>query len=74
MKKESVKISTYIRELIRKDMLKEPPTVSLNEDKIVKQILLALENNDVTKVTNKNGLAEIEFIDDESKNTILNLF
>ena len=72
MKREQGKISAYIRDLIRKDMLNEPAT--LNEDKIVQQILLALENNNVLKSTNKDIRDVVDFIDDDTKNTILNLF
>lgn len=72
VKREQGKISAYIRELIRKDMLNEPPI--LNEANIVQQILLALENNQIMKFGSENTVDAEVFIDDETKNTILNLF
>lgn len=74
MKREQGKISGYIRDLIRKDMLKEPEPQLLNEATIVQQILLALENKNVIKVVNSEIVNEMDFIDGETKNTILNLF
>lgn len=73
-KKETCNISEYIRGLIRQDITNRP--LLIDEEKIVEKILQALQNNKVIAI-NKNieATKEIDiFLNDETKNTILNLF
>lgn len=71
-KKETCNISEYIRELIRQDITNRP--LLIDEEKIVEKILQALQNNEIIIDKNINATEEIELLNDETKNTILNLF
>lgn len=73
-KKETCNVSEYLRDLVRQDITNRP--LLIDEEKIADKILQALQNNKViVPDNNKTATDEIDlFLNDETKNTILNLF
>lgn len=65
-KKEMCNMSEYIRGLILQDMT--PQTTLYSEDKIIEKLLYELRNNNI--IANES----FNITNEETKNTILNLF
>lgn len=71
-KKETCNVSEYIRNLIRQDMGNSSSFI--DEEKIVKRILQALQNSEIIIPENKRKVKESLPLSDEAKNTIFSLF
>lgn len=70
-KKVTCNISEFIRKLIRQDMNNSS---FIDEDKILKRLLQALQNSEVVLPVEKYRSIENVLLNEETKNTINSLF